>query len=88
MLKDDNLSHNIYNENAKLGLTVGIKYLILVENIRPDFETEQNYIFPCNNLTDAIEFASNQKKICQLYERRGSMAKTWTYLCDISAGVI
>lgn len=76
------MSHNVYCEDLKSKLTNMCKYLVLVEN-----ELHQEVI-PCTCLTDAIKFAENENSICRIYERLGSMSKTWTYLCDVSKGVI
>ena len=82
MLKDKDLSHNIYSDDYEITSTNFCKYLILIEN---EYRTE---IIPCTCLSTAIEIASNEKSLCRLFERRGSMGKQWTYLCDVSRGVI
>ena len=76
------MSHNIYYEEAEVASTSFNKYLILIEN---ENITE---IIPCTCLTTAIEIASNYKSLCRLFERKGSMGKHWSYLCDVSRGVI
>ena len=80
--EQNKLSHNIYSEDSEITSTLFAKYLILVENER---RTE---IIPCTCLTTAIEIASNEKSLCRLFERIGSMGKHWSYKCDISKGVI
>ena len=81
-MRDTNLSHNICYEENETASTCFNKYLILIEN---ENITE---IIPCTCLSTAIEIASNYKSLCRIFQRRGSMGKQWTYLCDVSRGVI
>lgn len=76
------MSHNVYCEDYEFTSTQLAKYLILTEN------EKRTEIIPCTCLTTAIEIASNENALCRLFERRGSMGKHWTYICDISKGVI
>ena len=76
------MSHNICSDEYEITSTSFNKYLILIENER---RTE---IIPCTCLSTAIEIASNEMSLCRLFERKGSMGKQWTYLCDVSRGVI
>lgn len=76
------MSHNIYSDDYEIASTSFAKYLILIENER------MTEIIPCTCLTNAIEIASNEMSLCRIFERRGSMGKQWTYLCDVSKGVI
>lgn len=81
-MKNTDLSHNICSEDNEITSTCFCKYLILTEN---EYRTE---IIPCTCLTSAIEIAKSEKSLCRIFERRGSMGKQWTYLCDVSRGVI
>lgn len=78
------MSHNIYSENNEITLSKLPTYLIYIEN--PQLGIIE--AVPCNNITTAIKIASDEKRICRLFERAGSMGKHWTYLCDISREVI
>lgn len=75
--------YNSYNENSDEDkLPTLCNYLILIENDGHD------EIIPCTSITKTIKIASLEQKFCRIFERAGSLGKNWTYLCDISKGVI
>lgn len=81
------MSHNIYNDDEEITSSNLCKYLLIIENFENIPDKNCTEIVPCTCITRAIEIATNTKRFCTLFERRGSLGKHWKYLCDISVGV-
>lgn len=81
------MSHNVYSEESeKLSIKLP-NYLIKIEKIETPLKKIREEIIPCSCLTTAIKIATEEKRICTLYETLTTKNRTANYLCDISVGV-
>lgn len=76
------LSHNVYYDESNTTTTYLPKYLILIT--KDDGTTE---ISQTNSIMTAIDMAKYTKRICSIYERKGSMGKNWQYLIDMGSNI-
>lgn len=58
-------------------------YLVLIEKLGCLDE-----VIPCTNFQQVLNICKNEKKLCRVFERAGSMGKHWNYVCEMSRGVV